>query len=204
MVNIIEVEAKDLHCKYQGQSDQQRVYLEINPENDTMTMWFDGEIGNAVPVAVYNGRILRCYFPTNYIPRDPNEFMRVRSEEIDAIISGHSVEWDGSNHVGKLTDEAQETLDKLRDEIECMNDDEGLKIWDAEEWLSGCRMHKRGEGIAYADCGITPDTTDDELNKLAEKLESETTPGECDMIDGVLEYLTAERDMLRDERDEDE
>ncbi|KAA0678214.1 hypothetical protein [Azospirillum brasilense] len=56
---------------------------------------------------------------------------------IDCIRAGHSVEWDGSNHVGRLTEDAQDAERELRDLI---NDDaytSTVEVWDAGAWLIG-------------------------------------------------------------------
>jgi hypothetical protein len=46
-----------VYCKYDGQTNPQGAYIEIDPENGTVEADYDGEIGDSVSEAVYNGRI---------------------------------------------------------------------------------------------------------------------------------------------------
>lgn len=79
-----------------------------------------------------------------------------------AVAAGHETYWDGYNMVGRLTtDEAREADERLRTLF-----DEGgglvwtssdVSVWSPSEWLGD-----------YASEGITADTTDDELEAIAE------------------------------------
>lgn len=62
-------------------------------------------------------------------------------ETLRLIADGHEVEWDGSNHVGRLTDEAQSLLEQLDEKItEVLN--RLPSFWSADEWFNGVDVVK--------------------------------------------------------------
>ena len=56
-------------------------------------------------------------------------------ELLDRISGGHSVEWDGNNHVGRLDSDAAEAAETLEERIADVSFD-FANTWTATDWLS--------------------------------------------------------------------
>lgn len=196
MLKIIEVKnPMELYRKYPGQSDPQAIYIEIDPETETVSMDYSGEIGNALPCAVYQKLILRYNLPKNFVPKSPNVLMQELLPLAEAIINGHTVEWNGSNNVGQLDEDAQDAERELETYLERMPSEEAVQIWDAGDWLSSCRTH--GEyGVHYGKHEITAETTDAELAVICKKLHEEADY-EGLYVMGLEAYLEEERNFLQ-------
>ena len=67
-------------------------------------------------------RILCCEINCHPHEDTVRDFLQKNLEGIDKICDGHSIEWDGNNHVGRLTDEAQEYWDMLCNYFEDLPD----------------------------------------------------------------------------------
>lgn len=144
----------------------------------------------STPLDVWNGVVLTAGLPhvdENYL----REFL-TDNEDIQKIIDGMDTVWNGSNHVGKHTDEAMVAFDELVEEINSWGD--FYSRWSADEWL--------GQNTP-TELGVSAKTTDAELEVIAEELEQ--SPEDGDIIDGcrvivddgeILEYITRLRDDL--------
>jgi hypothetical protein len=74
----------------------------------------NGEIGNAVSEAVFHDRIVRICGVSPYLSRKGiAQLMADIKDKLAAIHEGHSVEWNGNNNVGRLTDDAQAAREDL-------------------------------------------------------------------------------------------
>lgn len=122
-----------LYCQYSGQFNPQPVYLVIDPEDETIRMNYDREIGGGVPDSVANGELLRYYLDGVPAVAEANDIMEQVRPIAERIAAGHFVEWDGRNWVGSLSDEAREAEEELKEELEglSMSLDE-QKVWDWE------------------------------------------------------------------------
>lgn len=141
-----------------------RVHLDIDEDGavSLTTRTYYG--GDSTPMEIWHGRTLR--YTVN--PGADAEWLREHLAEggelatlIDRIVAGHSVHWDGSNHVGRLTDEAQDASERL----DALLSDAPLYSgsWsDAETWLIGDRR------LADIAREIDADTTAQDLVSQAE------------------------------------
>jgi hypothetical protein len=114
--------------------------------------------------------------------------------------------WDGNNHVARfeLKDNNADTVrfrlaEKCEDAPTLANDIGGL--WDVGYWLVDATYHKATTGIQGV-IDITPDTTDEALEKAAELIESEAADQQIVLDGDVLEYLKDLRELCRDKADE--
>lgn len=124
-----------LHHRYSGQVDPQPAHVEID-EDGTVTADYSGEIGSAVPMLVWHKRTLRVPVAAEVDCADLAAYLRGGGLPLlQAIHNGHSVHWDGSNHVGALTDEAEQALEDLADGLQ---DLPTVEVWTVEDWLYGC------------------------------------------------------------------
>lgn len=97
-----------LYKRYPGQSQPQRAHIELDEEG-TVTAGINGEIGNAVPMDVWHGRTLRwSVSPYAFGPSLEDLINSPRVIELfERVHAGRTVEWDGSNHVGRLDEDAE-------------------------------------------------------------------------------------------------
>ncbi len=192
VTEIKRVEGTALHCQYGGQSNPQDCMVELDPESDppTLTARYNPEIGNAVPFAVYHGRVLRWSIPI--LKADAaNTLLEEILPLAERIVAGYDCRWDGSNHVGHLDDDATEAQEAIADLCLATEDEDEdiVSIWEASDWFSD------GEKRTRAQLGITPATTDEQLEEMSARLLSEARSEGVDVLDGLDKYLT----MLRDE-----
>jgi len=93
-----------LYCWYEGQTQPQDAYIEIDLDEETVRADWDAEIGNAVPANVWHGRARRF-----------NVSNQLTQEEVDALIekikpyakvlyANYIRHWDGSNYVSRFED----------------------------------------------------------------------------------------------------
>lgn len=107
-----------------------------------------------------------------------------------AVAAGHETYWDGYNMVGRLTtDEAREADEELR----ALFDEGGglvwtrsdVTVWSPSDWL--------GE---YARDGITADTTDDELEAIAEEDALIAADDGAVLTESTIDVRRAARDAM--------
>ena len=101
-----------LYVQYDRQTNAQDAYVEIHADG-TVDYESNSEIGNAVPVSVWHGRIRRIPIPNHLTPTGYQQLHDFIKDELEILINGMDEKWDGSNWVGTLTEEARETLDQL-------------------------------------------------------------------------------------------
>lgn len=117
----------------------------------------------------------------------------LESDEVQSLLNticdGHSIEWDGNNHVGHFTEDALNAKEKLERDLAEYYDSDGWNFWDVDNWLQ------------YGVDELTADTTDEEIKALAETIESDA---KCDSVilnGDIVEHLTDRRDEMRDENE---
>ncbi len=114
------------------------------------------------------------------------------------VHAGHSVEWDGRNRVGRLTEDAGEASADLADLSRGDSDlrwTTGRDVWDASTYLHG------GE-----DYNAPPDLTDEDIARLAAEYVEEARDQGIAIdggVDAMRDALEEARDRARDRRDAD-
>jgi hypothetical protein len=107
------------------------------------------------------------------------------------VCAGYSSEWDGSNHVARFTDAAQETLDEIDRYVENLEHTGRLTaaggLWSAADWFE-----------AEPPPEVWPDDTDADLEALADELQAEAHDEGVHVHD-LEEYLREMRDEMRDD-----
>lgn len=84
---------------------------------------------------------------------------------IDRIKAGHSVEWNGSNHVGRLDADAEEAAFEIQDADYAADVD----VWDAYTWImaSGCAS------TTLAEVGLSVTASEEQIAAAALKLKAD-------------------------------
>lgn len=193
---IVIEEVGDLYLKYSGQHSPQPCYVQLDCEAETLCAEVDGMIGPGTPFRIWHGRAIRWA-----IPALTTEAAEALLEEIlplaQRVVEGYECRWDGSNHVGKLDEDAQEAAEAIRDLCDRdWSEWEVLSVWDAHDWYGQC-----GSGAYLAgELGLTAETTDEELSALATKEEAAAEPAR---IEGVERFMRDLREELRAEAEEE-
>ena len=90
---------------YPGQCVPQGRFFEVYPDG-SVEVDVSPEIGNGVPSKVWHGKIIRLHIPHGPTREDIRAFYRIHRAEFARLVAGLSVEWNGSNYVGRLTEDA--------------------------------------------------------------------------------------------------
>jgi hypothetical protein len=123
-----------LYHRYDREINPQPAFVLLSEEGE-VSADSSGEIGNGIPSSVWHGRDLR--FPVSPFASgsDLADFLERFDRGrvlLERIHEGHSVEWDGSNYVGTLDDDAQ----AARDELEAaLQEVEEADVQRVEDWL---------------------------------------------------------------------
>jgi hypothetical protein len=104
-----------LFHRYPREVNPQPAFVLLSEEGE-VSADSSGEIGNGVPASVWHGCDLRFPVSPSVSGSDLADYLerfdRGRAL-LERIHEGHSVEWDGSNHVGHLDDDAQAAREEL-------------------------------------------------------------------------------------------
>lgn len=205
-VRVIEcTDPTELYGHYDGQSEPQGTYIELDTQAGTLSATYNGEIGNAIPFTVRHGLDRRYRIPI--LTADAaNRVMREIAPLADRIIAGTEAVWDGSNTVAEFTEDAlaaeEEILERLglpTEEAgylgaECPFGDEDLVgVWDTDGAVNGEEAR---------DYGITADTTDSRLEEIEQDILNDLQQnGSYPVVvcHGLNGYLKRLRNDLADE-----
>lgn len=105
---------KTLYEKYPYQTQPQTTFLSLDPSNRILSAHTNPEIGNAVPVEVWNG-VVRRYGLHNpsLTAREIGHIMSKIKPLANQVCDGFEIVWNGNNHVGKLSKDAFEAEEKI-------------------------------------------------------------------------------------------
>jgi hypothetical protein len=109
------------------------------------------------------------------------------------VFTGMDVVWNGSNHVGKHTDDCLAALEEIRQELNQWP--AAYELWTAEDWL--------GQNTPD-EIGVTEGMTDEEINEYAKEVMGDAKSGAYDGIevlldkDEIVTYLQDLRDDLQE------
>lgn len=198
-VNVIKlIVENELYHKYPGQYEQQDCYVTLDCSSGDLSASYNSIIGSGVPMDVYHGKSVRWRIPS-LTTEAANALLEEISDLAQDVLDGYEEVWDGNNNAGSLDDDAQEAVESIKEVCGATFDDESnvIQHWEAGDW------YVNGKKDAARELGITKDTTDEELDLLAEK-EEESASDENHFVTGISEYLYSVRDMLVEEANEEE
>jgi len=181
-----------LYHQYPGQLRPQPAYLEMDEDGAVCVDW-SGEIGNAMPMAQWHKRTLVWRIPETATAEALRAFLQDETTValLKRVRAGHSVDWDGSNHVGKLTDDAEDASEELGrwcDHGGYFDAEDLGHVWDIDEWMTDCCTYEDAAGrptrseddalailVYIGDDGervrIEPDTTDEQMREYEKRLQ---------------------------------
>lgn len=146
-------EAAPLFEHYQGQINPQAAYVTLDLENGEIDARVDGEIGNSMPVAVWNGVVRRYRIERDLTVDQINDVLEDIKPILQRVLDGSEVvRNESSNLVGRLNQDA----DAAENEIEMISplgyDLDKIIITNLAEWLADggddCWLPSEGEDIA--------------------------------------------------------
>lgn len=206
-VRIIECTSPtELYRHYDGQTEPQPAYIELDTQNGTLSASYNAEIGNAIPFTVHHGLDRRYGIPV-LTAEAANRVMEEIAPLADRIIAGTEAEWDGNNTVAVLNDDAlaaEEEIEKLlglpsqaggwSDEPnQGFPDSDLVGVWDIDGAVNG------QEADEY---DITADTTDARLDEIEQDiLDNLRDCGDQQVVvcHGLDDYLRGLRDELAED-----
>lgn len=117
----------------QGGNGQTKAYF----RPDSSEVYAFTVIGSGIPMDAYHGRHLYLGdIPADTADTAPyRELLRAREGDIADIAAGYSVEWDGAQERGRLSEEAREILSSLQEAWADITSMGPPTYWQASEWL---------------------------------------------------------------------
>lgn len=206
-VRIIEcTDLTELYRHYDGQSEPQPAYIELDTQAGTLYADYNAEIGNAIPFSVYHGLDRRYGIPV-LTGEAANRVMQEIAPLAERIVAGTEAVWDGSNTVAELSDDALAAEEELEAHLGLPSQEYGytagpnqgfdesdlVAVWDIEGATNGCEVDEYD---------ITADTTDDRLNEIEQEILSDLAAcngASVAVCHGLDDYLSNLRDELADE-----
>ncbi len=184
-----------LYCHYDRQTEPQDCFMELDPRERSISCDFNGEIGNATPMAVYHGTLLRFSIPiltataANRLMEDA-EVHRL----IDIICNGYTEDYnDQTNLVGTHSDESSDACIELEEYCRGWGDDDDkVKVMDAGDFLVGLGDNDQ----TAAHLGITADSTDKDLESIEAELQTEASLNGLHDVRGLSRALENIREEL--------
>jgi hypothetical protein len=130
----IEKVEDHLYHKYSTEHSPQNTFIELDPEERILSAYSDGEIGNAVPMNVWNGRIRRYSLPDPYLTAETINWLMEKIEPLtERVVDGYECTWDGSNNVGNLDEDAAKAENEIDEllEMERLDETDKIAVWSA-------------------------------------------------------------------------
>ena len=186
-ITIEKVATRDaLYQKFSGQYAPQKCHMELDCQFRTLSATYDSTFDGAVSRRVWNRLAVRFSIPC--LTADAaNALMEEVANDCAKICDGFEVVWNGHNHVGRFSERAAELVESLGG-LEAgrqWDESEVIKFWDACDWFSsGCG----GWAGQAKQLGITPTTTDKELDAIVAREEAVASDNGS-TLEGTREHL---------------
>jgi hypothetical protein len=101
-----------LHLHYPGQTEPQPAFVQLWPDGE-VEFGFEGNI-NGVSESVFHDRTVRVDGIDPHLSLEGIDKLHKEIRPLlEEIAAGHSIEWNGQNQVGRLTEEAQDARERL-------------------------------------------------------------------------------------------
>ena len=133
-VTVQPVRGTELYCQIRGSWSPQPCHVWLDLQSGVLGADYTSESGT--PMDVWYGRALRWRIPA-LLGSAATDLLAEVAPLAQRVLDGASIMWDGNNHRGRLTEDAQAASDEI--EGLCNRDwDESAVIsaWDATEWFA--------------------------------------------------------------------
>ena len=175
-----------LYVQYDGQVTAQPSYVEIDLESGNLSADYSGEVGSGVPERVWDGDVVRFDVAPDLTAAEINQLL----QEIAPFAQEWIDVWDVDLGEFRKVGAQQETYLHVTYKIERLCEErrtESGGIWDAGDWASGS---------THDDIGLDHDSTDADLDKIAEDLRGIAIDDGV-TLENLDEYLIDQREILR-------
>ncbi len=179
---------------YPSEQAPQPVELCLDIEDGELFFHVNPEIGNAVPARHWNG-IVQTWTVPALTPDAANELLGDVRDLVQRILDDSEIVWDGSSHVGHLGEQAVEAYDEIANLIDELPEEARLNACEAVDYFTDTDVNAQ----ILADAGLTADTTDAELDTIAERLADEALSEANLVVVHVDDWLKQERDRMRED-----
>lgn len=167
------------------------IVLVVDPDDGRV--WIERQHSiDGVSEAAWHGRLVECSIPTNANAQYVAEW--VNGPEFGALLdrvrAGYAGRWDGSNHVGSWSDDANAAADQIAETLrDWPSMDEGGFV-EAADWFDNM-----GRLAVAEEYGVAADTTDDDLYGIAERIDAEAKSDDW-YLSQTLGYLESVREAV--------
>ena len=167
-LNPIKVDTDNLvpvYRHYDGQIQPQPAYIELDCRTGDLEADYNAEIGNAIPAYHWHGRSVRWSINPSASAHGINQLFEDEDflADCQAVLDGYEEVWDGSNFVGKYTDEARAIIERY--DYQGIGVEE-VEIYKVDEWLfNSCVLldhwnkQTLEDAVDLLECEIDNDTT---------------------------------------------
>lgn len=190
-IKTIETEPYlDAHHRDTSQPTYTQFLLDTEDGAVYITQEYDD---NATPSRQWHGIDLSCRIHGWPLEDMARQFVEENMDLLTRILVGADTVWDGSNHVGKLTDDARAAWAEFTELCEdyFAGEENQYTFWAVDDW---CYEGARGL--------ITADTTDADLDKIISYFEADAEHEHIVTSSDIGEYLREFRQELIDEQEE--
>ena len=167
-------------------SGETKTVLRISPAAREISLYQDYDDG-ASPSDEWHGIVVAAAVTGHPDAAEARQVL-TDSDDVRAVIAGHSIIWDGSNHVGRLTDAAAAALERLVSALEDCQPNP-VNVWQPDDYY---------DDVSDADLGLKPGMSDAELTALADKLEDDAHDDDVIIAGGAYSYLKTRLSYLDD------
>lgn len=142
-----------VYAQYSGQHSPQPAFLELDIRDGSLVADYSGEIGNAVPSAVWYSLVLRFKLAPETTAGQIEIIISDNKDLFQSILDGSESVWDGSNWVGKFSEQAQESIASINEVDAFMFDLEGGMI-DLAQWIEDKPFPEDGQTLEQFAQGV--------------------------------------------------
>jgi len=185
-------ERTELYHHYYGQTEPQDCFIELDCRSGTVCSRHNPEIGGSVPIGVWHGHTIRFSIPI-LVSEAANDVMKDMAPLFERIVSGYKEVWDGNNTVAHHSPDAQDAILDAEEEVKRLVEE---TVCDPSSLVQVLDAWELFQHTSADDLGITADTTDDELKRMASDLEADARTEGVDVLIGAEQFVTDLRDSL--------
>lgn len=181
-ISVTHVSGLELHHQYPMDQRAQPCFVELDVRTGALSASYNPEIGNAVPMDVFNQHVLRWDIPA--MKEAPANALLARIAPIaQRVVNGYQPRWDGANYVGEYAADADDARDDIADLCDAVTEGDRISVWNAGDLFGPLGSME----IQASELGITPSTSDEGLDAIAAEVLSSAT--EIDIVSGLPDYL---------------
>ena len=109
-----------LYVVYKSQCNPQKAYIELD-QYGKISATYDPNIGNSTSIDVWHNLTLRISCPNFLKGNALIEYLT--EDEVTKTLQAlhdmhtHTIKWDGSNYSGYITDDMQDIMDSIKDDL---------------------------------------------------------------------------------------